>query len=470
MASLVRIPVLAWHGMNVEGNGYSDNDHVAFREDLETIQRLGLQIVPLRTIAHALRAGSIEGLAGSVGLSFDDGSDFDRHDLPHPSWGVQRGMANILADFRARHGAAAQPHLNATCFAIVSPEARRKLDTSCMVGCGWWNDDWWPEAQATGLMDIGNHSWDHNHSMLDATVGGPAGSFQVTSLEQARTEIAQASRYLQQRLGRDGGVLFAYPYGDVTEFLAEEYLPKHQHEHSVLAAFTTTPAPITASTSVWRIPRFVFGLHWKRPGELEALLNEHASRPRGASFLSRRLRRTDPGPAPAAPAQPSWRDCLRTWEVHDARVVASDLFRRSFGHEVPDYPRHFVTVYSPPAGETDAAPRVVSYVHQTPFENVHLGGGMCVDAAAYRQMPRWLFEQVREQGGLATIVTRDSIGMLGDSPASFGHVGEPRSRAANLRTGYVDTGHQHLMVFWRRELPASERERLVDRVASLGPF
>ena len=47
-----------------------------------------------------------------------------------------------------------------------------------------------------------------------------------------------------------------------------------------------------------------------------------------------------------------WRECLRVWEVNDARVVAGELFRKSFGgQEVPDYPRHFVLVYSPAPGE-----------------------------------------------------------------------------------------------------------------------
>jgi len=77
---------------------------------------------------------------------------------------------------------------------------------------------------------------------------------------------------------------------------------------------------------------------------------------------------------------------------------------------------------------------------------------------------------VRDEGGLATIVTRESFTMLGDSPAAFGHVGEPRARQADLRTGFVDTDVEHLMVFWRRELPADEKQRLIAKVAALGAF
>jgi hypothetical protein len=128
-----------------------------------------------------------------------------------------------------------------------------------------------------------------------------------------------------------------------------------------------------------------------------------------------------------------------------------------------------VLVLSPEPG-SGASPQVVAYVHQTVRDDFALCGGMCVDERSYRRVPKWLFEAVREEGGFATIVTRDSVAMLGDVGAVFGHVGEPRARAADLRTGFVDTDREHLMVIWRRELPEAERRRLVDAVAAIGAF
>jgi hypothetical protein len=177
-------------------------------------------------------------------------------------------------------------------------------------------------------------------------------------------------------------------------------------------------------------------------------------------WFARRMRR------PAG----DWRACLRTFEVADAQAFAGELFRRSFGHPPPAEPRHFVLVYVPPADAEDAACAVVAYSHHRAFDEVYLGGGMCVDERAYRRFPKWLFRAVREQGGLATIIARDSISMLGESPACFGHVGEPRARQADLRTGFVDTGRPHLMVFWRKPLPDAERERLIAKVEAYGPF
>jgi len=211
----------------------------------------------------------------------------------------------------------------------------------------------------------------------------------------------------------------------------------------------------------------VFGGDWKREGELAALLRDAGATAWRPSWLARWLQ---PKHVPPAPPPRRWPDHLRTWEVDDGTEVAGDLFRRSFGHEIPAYRRHFVLVYSPPSEEDDTGPKVVAYVHQNPFEDLYLTGGMCVDAAAYRRMPRWLFEQVRDEGGLATIVTRESFAMLGDSAAAFGHVGEPRARQADLRTGFVDTGVEHLMVYWRKDLPDDEKQRLIEKVAAIGPF
>ena len=152
----------------------------------------------------------------------------------------------------------------------------------------------------------------------------------------------------------------------------------------------------------------------------------------------------------------------------DAAPVAGELFRRFFGHAIPDYPRHFVLSYH--AREAADKDRIVAYVHQLPFGEVHLAGGMFVDPASYRALPPELYTQIRQEGGFGTIVLRESISRLGDSPAAFARVGEPRSRQAVLRAGFVDTDEQHLMVYWRKPLSDSDKARLIRSVVSHGPF
>lgn len=458
MRRATAVPVLTWHANNIAGNDYTTNDHVAFREDLETIHRLGFQVVPLSRIASALRAGRLDDLRGCVGLSFDDGSDLDFYDAPHPAWGPQRSMANILADFRARHGADAQPSLHATSFVIVSPEARAILDRTCLVGCRWWNDDWWPLAEQRGIA-IESHSWDHNHETLEETAASaPRGAFDLRSTEDANREIADASRWLVRQRRREGPTLFAYPWGEASDFLVNEYFPRHEAEHGVAAAFAGGSDFVRPDSSPWAIPRFVCGGDWKSTQDLEALLGECSATPVPQPAL--------PGPT----SRSSWRDSVRTWEVKPAKVIAGDLFERCFGHSVPDYGRHFVVMYSPPPGSGGETPAVACYGQWLPFEETYLGGGMCVDERIYRRMPKEIFAGIREAGGLATIVVRESIDFLSQAPAVFGYVGEPRARQADLRAGFVDAGRPNLMVIWLQELPESRKRELLDRVEALGPF
>jgi hypothetical protein len=277
----LKIPVLAYHSMNVHGNDYATNDHVALAADLEHLTSEGFEIRPLHGIVEALQRdpGSLEGRR-IAGLSCDDGPDFDYHDLDHPTWGPQRSVLNLLRDFRALRPRA-QPMLHITAFVIVSPEARATLDRTCMVGRGWWNDDWWAPAEATGLMGIGNHSWDHNHDSL-ADPDHPdekRGTFlSIESFAAAEHQVAQADRYLRARAPNPSANLFAYPYGEASAFLAERYLPEygarsHATGGGLRAAFITQPDYVRRESDPWRLPRFTCGLDWKSPAELQRILD-----------------------------------------------------------------------------------------------------------------------------------------------------------------------------------------------------
>ena len=126
-----------------------------------------------------------------------------------------------------------------------------------------------------GLLAIESHSWDHNHDTLPATVMGAAakGTFaNVSEWAQADAEIRQAADWLDAFLGTRAS-LFAYPYGQGSAYLREEYFPRFAHEHRVRAAFGTAPAPVTPASDRWNLPRYVCGFHWQSPEEFEALLH-----------------------------------------------------------------------------------------------------------------------------------------------------------------------------------------------------
>jgi peptidoglycan/xylan/chitin deacetylase (PgdA/CDA1 family) len=275
----LKIPVLCYHSMAIEGNDYGNNDHVALAADLEVVRRHGFEVLPAHEALDAwLRdPGSLEGRRCVV-LTCDDGSDFDFTDLPHPVAGVQRSFLNILRDARARD-AAAHPRLHITSFVIVSPEARALLDVECMIGRRWWNDHWWRDATASGLMGIANHSWDHNHDRLPPGRFPEVarGTFSTIDREDvADYQVAAASAFLHRHAPGPSAGLFAYPYGESNAYLAEEYLPRNGQRAGVRAAFATIAEPWTRGSDRWRIPRYMFRRDWKSPAELERILADAA--------------------------------------------------------------------------------------------------------------------------------------------------------------------------------------------------
>ena len=156
---------------------------------------------------------------------------------------------------------------------------------------------------------------------------------------------------------------------------------------------------------------------------------------------------------------------IRIVEVDDAAPFAGKLFLQKFKHPIPDYPRHFIAFYeSSPEHRT-----TVGYVHFSPFENVFLGGGMCIDTAAYRRMSPEQMREIREVGSLAEYMLCNTLNMLGPCAAIFGSVGDATARVVDLRAGFVDTGEPHLMVVWR-DVAESEKAAILTKVAALGSF
>ncbi len=274
------IPILTYHSLNIAGNDYRGNDHVAFREDLRLLTALGWRIVPLVDLVACLDAPGNAWPEKCVAITFDDGTNFDFEDLVHPSAGMQRSMLNIMRDFREEHGDA-QPGLHATSFVIASAEARAIMDRSCILGQGWMGDSWWQPAVASGLMHIANHSWDHCHDSLpriaqrDQLKGTFAG---VDNQSDADAQIRRAAESIAGVAPNPGAALFAYPYGTTSDYLVNDYLPRQatSGQGFVTAAFSTEPALLTPDTNRWWIPRYVCGHHWKSGEELEAILCDAA--------------------------------------------------------------------------------------------------------------------------------------------------------------------------------------------------
>jgi peptidoglycan/xylan/chitin deacetylase (PgdA/CDA1 family) len=266
-------PVLTYHSANIDGNDYRTNNHVAFSEDLRLLDSLGFRILPLIQVVRAL-LDNVELGPRAVALTMDDGTDFDYHDLPHPYQGPQRSMMNIMRDFHAEYGPERQPSLHATAFVIVSPTARHEIDRTNMIATRWYNDDWWRPASTSGYMSIANHSWDHNHPDVPRELPRRAtGTFNcIDSFELAQLEVRRAHDYIYSIAGPSAEMLFAYPYGEPSDYLIETYFPLGESVTGTVAAFGTEPAHLRHNSNRWNLPRYVCGLHWNSQNDLMHIL------------------------------------------------------------------------------------------------------------------------------------------------------------------------------------------------------
>lgn len=269
----LKIPVLTYHSLNAPGYDYHNNDHVALEADLQLIRELGLTPISLNAIADWLNPDIDYTLQPGhyVGISFDDGCDHDYHDFSHPDIPTLVSFYNIILANNKKHSTLAP--ITATSFVIASPQARDALDKTCIAGRDQWRDSWWLEAQQSGILTIANHSWDHTHPELDfvAQHSQTKGNFHcIDNWHDADMQIMQAEWYIRNKLDGQSTGLFAYPYGDTSQFLIEEYFPHHQSQFK--GAFTTDGKYVFDNTNVWDIPRFVCGDHWSEPEGLKQIL------------------------------------------------------------------------------------------------------------------------------------------------------------------------------------------------------
>jgi hypothetical protein len=271
--SSAHFKILTWHSINVHRNTYTGSDQVAFAEDLQTLHRCGARIWPLEAALGALDDGSLP--PNVVVLSADDGAILDFLPFDHPTCGPQPGLYRTLHAFAEQVAADAghRPHLS--CFVIASPQARAELDRKDFLNLDVWHDRWWADANASGLIAVESHSWDHNHPSLERSCqrDNRRGDFRLIDTEpECRAEIDQASDYIALRAGRRPRFL-AFPWGTASDFMINDYLPRRGPALGLQAALGVAPEPVTRSSNRWNLPRYMFNHDWKSSEELVAILD-----------------------------------------------------------------------------------------------------------------------------------------------------------------------------------------------------
>jgi peptidoglycan/xylan/chitin deacetylase (PgdA/CDA1 family) len=255
--------ILTYHATRIDAPTRGGCDLLALQADLAWIEA---HAVPLLTLDELLDPACEHGVA----ITFDDGTRIDAEATVHPRWGRLPSVRSILAPYHARH-----PGWHASTFVIASPDARRHLAEALAADYGpdLMHERWWQEVAGEGLLRLENHSWDHNHPLVPRSCqrDNLRGSFATIATEaEAEAEIADASDYIERVAGQRP-TFFAYPFGEASDFLRSEYLPRRGPALGLKAGFSTEPRPLRADDDRWWLPRYVSGRDWRDDAGLARL-------------------------------------------------------------------------------------------------------------------------------------------------------------------------------------------------------
>jgi Polysaccharide deacetylase len=287
-----KVPVLLYHSHQVAWPcDYANNASLALAQDLEMMRSKGFTVVPLYWIAEwatGIRDGGT--LPDKVvGISFDDGVDLDWVDNIDPSHACVplKSFRAVLQDFKAAHPDLPWYSPHAASFVVASPVAR------AIIGGTGINDYWWQAANSSGIMEIYNHSTDHDHNTISgpfwdayldtyipvrgyATVGNWQGGnefFRIDNYESSKRAVTTSASYISSKIGGAWPDLFAYPFGHASSYLRYTYFPYYSAEHKTLAAFSVEPRYVTQGAERYFLGRFSFGGDWTTPATLAAILD-----------------------------------------------------------------------------------------------------------------------------------------------------------------------------------------------------
>ncbi len=160
------------------------------------------------------------------------------------------------------------------------------------------------------------------------------------------------------------------------------------------------------------------------------------------------------------------KDILQVVETAESERFIGDLFRRKFGGDPPDFPKHFVALYS----RDGITWQAVGYVNFWPRNRAFMGGGLVIEDRIYRQMPAPHRALIKSSGGIAEHLLRTSLHMLPANDVVWGYVGDTRAEKVDLRVGFVHTHIDRIIAYWTREPGAEEKLRLTEEIATVGPF
>lgn len=161
------------------------------------------------------------------------------------------------------------------------------------------------------------------------------------------------------------------------------------------------------------------------------------------------------------------RDFVCVTEVENGRFFATELFRRKFGHEPPEFGRHVLAFVRMDDTHLYAA----SYLHFWQKNSYGLIGGGCTDGAVLRRLSPERVAMVNGTGGLLRQTLLYAFERFAPGlEAFFGHCGDARAKEVDLAAGFLETHHQHLLVRWVGAPTPERRAELINEVLTMGAF
>lgn len=157
---------------------------------------------------------------------------------------------------------------------------------------------------------------------------------------------------------------------------------------------------------------------------------------------------------------------IQVVETSEALCFVADLFQRKFSCPPPDYPKHFVALYS--IDGVNWQP--VGYVNFWQRGKAYMCGGLVIDDRVYKTIPTAHRKIIRQQGGIAEKLLVDGFRMLPKCDVIWGYVGNTQARRVDLRVGFVDTHRDQVMAVWNKDFSDAEKHQLAEEISSVGPF
>lgn len=160
-------------------------------------------------------------------------------------------------------------------------------------------------------------------------------------------------------------------------------------------------------------------------------------------------------------------DFLIISQIDHPEAIVGDLFKRKFGHPIPEWKYDVVAFIR----KDDGTLVPISYTKFATFANILLVGGCCTDGRAFAHMTDAQKSALTATGGSMAQLLRYGFTRFADvCDAYFGYCGDARAWEVDLSAGFVPTEHDKLLVHWHKPLNEQTRRALVAMAHALGPF